>query len=343
MQRERIKAWVKHYNHKRPNQGIEGMCPADRYFEVASELRKTIEKGIAENILEMALRGKPKAPFYMVGRMEGQSVVLSAEKGKLKLSVDDAEGKNTQEATWDIKKGNDHEREEQRNEKETQSGSGVQRPGEVPGGAVNLDGKSETGRCVSGNESNLDAHQALAGSGAGGHDAVAGDAQRSGGGNGADTPIEGASGKTPGQRGGESAGTEAGQTPGDEQEEEREPITGSDHEPLDEARDKSQGINGAGTRHDDRAGPGWQDDGEGSRPDAGSLAPDLSRVGEAGVGGHDGGAHGSGTGTPLDCTGPGNAEASKASERVEQAGVRDGKDSGASSSCVGSGEVEGAD
>jgi hypothetical protein len=49
----------------------------------------------------MALRGQPKAPFYLIGRMEGQSVVLKAEKGKLKLSVDD------KEMTYDLEKGND--------------------------------------------------------------------------------------------------------------------------------------------------------------------------------------------------------------------------------------------
>ena len=79
---ERIRQWVKYYNHKRPHQGIGGLCPADRYFEIQSELRKTIEQGIQENLLEMALRGKPRLPFYMVGRMEGQSVVLAGGKGQ---------------------------------------------------------------------------------------------------------------------------------------------------------------------------------------------------------------------------------------------------------------------
>ena len=77
--RERIRQWVHYYNHKRPHQGIGGLCPADRYFEIQAELRKTMEQGIADNVLEMALRGKPREPFYMVGRMEGQSVVLRAE------------------------------------------------------------------------------------------------------------------------------------------------------------------------------------------------------------------------------------------------------------------------
>lgn len=87
--RERIRFWIKYYNHKRPHQGIAGLCPADRFFEIQAELRKTIEAGIRDNMLEMALRGQPRAPFYMVGRMEGQSVVLRAEKGKLKLELSD--------------------------------------------------------------------------------------------------------------------------------------------------------------------------------------------------------------------------------------------------------------
>src|SRR5512137_2124068 len=99
---ERIRQWVQYYNHKRPHQGIGGLCPADRYFEIQGELRKTIERGIAENVLEMALRGKPREPFYMVGRMEGQSVVLRAEKGKLRLMVDDEEGGGKQEMVYDV-------------------------------------------------------------------------------------------------------------------------------------------------------------------------------------------------------------------------------------------------
>ena len=50
----------------------------------------------------MALRGKPREPFYMVGRMEGQSVVLRAEKGKLRLMVDDEEGGKVQEMVYEV-------------------------------------------------------------------------------------------------------------------------------------------------------------------------------------------------------------------------------------------------
>jgi transposase InsO family protein len=101
--RERIRLWLKYYNHKRPHQGIGGLCPADRYFEVAHELRQTLEQGMQENLLELALRGEPSKPFYLVGRMDGQSVVLRAEKGKFKLSVLEGEAEEqVQEVVYDL-------------------------------------------------------------------------------------------------------------------------------------------------------------------------------------------------------------------------------------------------
>jgi hypothetical protein len=66
---ERTAFWVKYYNHKRPHQGIGGLCPADRFFEIAHDLKKTLQRGVEENVLELALRGRPVDPFYMVGRM----------------------------------------------------------------------------------------------------------------------------------------------------------------------------------------------------------------------------------------------------------------------------------
>jgi hypothetical protein len=129
--RERIKVWIKYYNHKRPHQGIGGLCPADRFFEIQAELRKTIETGIKENLLEMALRGQPKAPFYMVGRMEGQSVVLRAEKGKLKLELSDHE--NTKELVYDLKPQPNGE------ENQTPAHPQLRGDGESAGGAGSVD------------------------------------------------------------------------------------------------------------------------------------------------------------------------------------------------------------
>ena len=104
---ERCAFWIKYYNHKRPHQGIGGLCPADRFFEIAHDLKKTLQRGVEENVLELSLRGRPKNPFYMVGRMGGQSVVIRAEKGKVKMLVDDAD--QEKELVYDARKDIDHE------------------------------------------------------------------------------------------------------------------------------------------------------------------------------------------------------------------------------------------
>jgi transposase InsO family protein len=184
--RERIRQWVRYYNHKRPHQGIGGLCPADRYFEIQAELRKTMEQGIAENVLEMALRGKPREPFYMVGRMEGQSVVLRAEKGKLHLMVDDEEDGGKQEMVYEVSAKEDEpgrsiEREERdgkgREAEGRESGDGGEEraegfgsygAGEVPGGALGMDGEAQTRGGLSGSGSSVESVEPVAGAGDGG-------------------------------------------------------------------------------------------------------------------------------------------------------------------------------
>ena len=106
---ERCAFWVNYYNHKRPHQGIGSLCPADRFFEIAHDLKKTLQKGVAENVLELALRGRPVNPFYMVGRMGDQSVVIRAEKGKVKMLVDDEVAGQEKELVYDTRKDIDHE------------------------------------------------------------------------------------------------------------------------------------------------------------------------------------------------------------------------------------------
>jgi putative transposase len=187
--RERIRQWVQYYNHQRPHQGIGGLCPADRYFEIQAELRKTMEQGIAENVLEMALRGKPREPFYMVGRMDGQSVVLRAEKGKLRLMVDDEEGGGKQEMVYEVTSGEENrdrlietiEREEiDGKDREAEGGEAGDRGqeraegfgsyggGEVPGGVVGMDGEAQARRGLPGVGSGVEFIEPVAGAGDGG-------------------------------------------------------------------------------------------------------------------------------------------------------------------------------
>jgi hypothetical protein len=196
---ERIRQWVKYYNHKRPHQGIGGLCPADRYFEIQSELKKTIERGIQENLLEMALRGKPRLPFYMVGRMEGQSVVLRAEKGRLRLSVDD-EDDVTQEVVYNLnEEGDNHGKDQERAE---ENHAELRSNGEVPGGPVDLDGAAAAGGSVPGAVGPLDGAGAVAEAGDGGNAAGLGAPGEPGQGTGALPAPHGDAGEeTPGEPG----------------------------------------------------------------------------------------------------------------------------------------------
>jgi transposase InsO family protein len=183
--RDRIRHWVQYYNHRRPHQGIGGLCPADRYFEVATELKKTIEQGVKDNVLELALKGKAEGPFYMVGRMRGQSVVLMAEKGKLKLRLDGKETEVGQEVVYnlpekgDITGGGHGEGQGKGEDKPSGIEVGDARcGGAVQGGAVGVDGESEADGSVPGSEHQVDDASSLAETGHG-RDASGSDAASS--------------------------------------------------------------------------------------------------------------------------------------------------------------------
>jgi transposase InsO family protein len=236
--RERVRQWVQYYNHKRPHQGIGGLCPADRFFEIQAELKKTIAQGIAGNVLEMALRGKPKEPFYMVGRMEGQSVVLRAEKGKLRLMVDDEEGGGKKEMVYDVTAGEENrdcsiemiQREEtDGKDREAEGGEARDRGeqekteairpyggGEVPSGALGMDGETETRGDMPGVGSSMGNIEPVAGAGDG-RDALGLAATDSG--DGEDSSLELAScgiiGAEEQERRDERIGEAFGSTPGD--------------------------------------------------------------------------------------------------------------------------------
>jgi transposase InsO family protein len=255
--RERIRLWIKYYNHKRPHQGIEGLCPADRFFEIASQLRNTIEAGIKENLLEMALRGEPKAPFYMVGRMEGQSVILRAEKGKLKLSIDN--GNENQELVYDLK------------QPETQkAASGLTQllgPGKSPGDPGRLDRTVQTSGCVPPDEGQLGHLQPLAATGDGGNAPSLGVQSQPGTGGSpepapANAPVETPSNHQHAQTGQPVGADPACQNPG-----------GNGKNAVDDSLTTASEPDFAGT-----VGP---DHGPGSSPPTGHLPPGLLQVGEA--------------------------------------------------------------
>lgn len=75
----RIGLFIDHYNFQRAHQGIDGLVPADRFFGVASEVRKTLAARVAANALELAKNGLPKKPFYLTGQVGGQPFSVHAE------------------------------------------------------------------------------------------------------------------------------------------------------------------------------------------------------------------------------------------------------------------------
>ena len=290
--RERIKLWIQYYNHKRPHQGIEGMCPADRFFEIQSQLRKTLEAGMQENLLELALRGKPQAPFYMVGRMDGQSVVLRAEKGKLKLSVSDQQN-NEQELTYDLNQTNDSKD----GTPEALPATPASGPGQSAGGPGGVDGAVQAGGGLPPVEHQLGHLQPVAAAGDGGDAPGAGVAREPQQGRGVEPAPAGVAPTTAAVAdhfapdGPLAADKQSCQGP-----------TGSGTTAVDECQSQTPGGG-------DLPSPLRPDDGHGGRADAGHLSPAVLPMGTAGVTGVVDRAGGPAGRSPQTPDGPGEGSA----------------------------------
>jgi transposase InsO family protein/transposase-like protein len=313
---ERIRQWVKYYNHKRPHQGIGGLCPADRYFEIQTGLRKTIEKGIQENLLEMALRGKPRLPFYMVGRMEGQSVVLRAEKGKLRLSVDDEKEDRLQEVVYNLnEEGHNHgEDRQQGQEHEETAVAELRGDGKMQSGAVGMDGAAQACGSMPGAYHTVDGVFPLAEAGDGGDAAGAGAASQPGQGPCAQSPATVHAGETAPVASGNGDSWQTGKQAfqdtrvpseaGDGKPEGREENVAGMENAYEQWRDGE-------TRHSPSAGfsglqsPERPDNGRGGRPSAGSVPKDVLRMGGPGASGDDGGHGGQTCGKTVAAAIPG--------------------------------------
>jgi transposase InsO family protein len=331
---ERVRHWVKYYNHKRPHQGIGGLFPADRYFEIQGELRKVMEKGIAENVLEMALRGKPREPFYMVGRMEGQSVVLRAEKGKLRLMVDDEEGGKIQEMVYEVNPGEGREdqggkgREAGDGGEERAEGIGAYAGGEVPGGVIGMDGEAQARGGLPGVGGGLGDVEAVAGSGDGG-DADGLAAPSTGGAGGGLEPPSGRIIKEEPGRDDEEAGQET-------EEGARKPEGppgraggGSGEKDLAVLKENPDGEGekagaGAGVHHS--AGTQWSLNRDGGGRASGDLPQDVLRVGRSGVGGDGGDVGESSARQTSDPSGCGEGRAAEESPGSGEKVISGGED-----------------
>ncbi len=258
---ERVGYWLKYYNHQRPHQGIEGMCPADRFFSIQKEVREAVERGLEANLQELALRGRPQAPFYMVGRVGQQNVVLQADRGQVRIMVD---GQETQG-------GRDGDG------REAETGTPVaQCAGEMPGGAGVMDGEPTALGDLPGVEHSAEPVEQLAGTGDGGYVT----------GVGTDTPSAGKRADAVGPHG-TDAGTQGG--PAQQPDYPVEPESQGEC-----AAGGGGGLTTGGRRADGHGGAddaghcaavGRQPDGSRGCPAAGDIAQDLLPMGTACVAG----------------------------------------------------------
>jgi transposase InsO family protein len=282
--RERVRLWVKHYNHQRPHQGIGGLCPAERFFEIHKELREVIERGIKDNLEELALRGEPKAPFYMVGRMGEESVVIRAEAGKLRLDID--RDRNDRQVFYD-NQGESHERNGEQREK---NGDPAQCGGQMPGGVVGVERAAKSVPSVQGVGHPWHGALHLAATGAGSDAAGVGaqDAKRCGGGVSAEATESFTATSA-------QAGRQSSQTARAAGEDSATGQAASQTGLAERTADEQTGTDfGAAASRVDCGGQKWTDQRQGGGGAAGSIAQDLLQVGEAGASGDGGGAERSG-------------------------------------------------
>jgi len=87
--RRRLGHWLRHYNHFRTHQGIDGLVPADRFFDAESTLRQALERELSQNELRLALDETPRKPVYLVGQIGDERIALHGERGRLVIDTPD--------------------------------------------------------------------------------------------------------------------------------------------------------------------------------------------------------------------------------------------------------------
>ena len=87
---QRLDHWVGYYNHQRPHQGIDGACPADRFYGMAKDVEEAVSQGCQENSLRLALGQEPHPPLYLLGQMGGTDVRVVRKGDDIEVKVGDA-------------------------------------------------------------------------------------------------------------------------------------------------------------------------------------------------------------------------------------------------------------
>ncbi len=87
----RVGHFIDYYNFQRTHQGIDGLIPADRFFDAEAEVRQAMEARVAQNALDLARHGEPRQPFYLTGKVGGEGISLHGEDGRVILTKEGGE------------------------------------------------------------------------------------------------------------------------------------------------------------------------------------------------------------------------------------------------------------
>ena len=189
--RQRLDHWVAYYNHQRPHQGIDGACPADRFYGVSGDVQEAVRQGCADNALRLALGQEPERPLFLLGKL-GDTDVRVVRKG------DDIEVRLGDKVREIIRLGAPYEADSQGRLGRQEAGDeveGARRQGEMAGAGADEEGR----RPAQGDLRALRGEQAdpVSGDGQGGRRGPAGAAASDGGPEGAE-PAGGCAGREQG-------------------------------------------------------------------------------------------------------------------------------------------------
>jgi transposase InsO family protein len=87
---QRIGHWVGYYNHQRPHQGIDGACPAERFYGISEDVEEALRQGCKENALRLALGQETRPPLFLLGKLGATDVRVQRKGEDIEVQVGDA-------------------------------------------------------------------------------------------------------------------------------------------------------------------------------------------------------------------------------------------------------------
>jgi transposase InsO family protein len=86
----RLEHWIHYFNHQRPHQGLDGACPADRFYGIADDVEEAVKQGCQDNSLRLALGQESQPPLYLLGQLGGADVRVVRKGDEIEVKVGDA-------------------------------------------------------------------------------------------------------------------------------------------------------------------------------------------------------------------------------------------------------------